>query len=211
MEVRSPFQQLSAPVTRLQCHPWSCFFIPFLQVSLTGQGKLHFTELYGLCSQRARVRIRAEPGSPSSWWILKPPQCWIKRGLFCPNPQKYIRAIYPSCAGGEESTRKHGHPWLRSHHWCCAENNSVFMERCGGCLQVTAPVQEHGGAAHRSPCAQLIEETTNQCSGWTKRLQCKPRHSASLCSHLAGGKTDLNAPFWGEDRTSSSQLPGWAL
>lgn len=97
MEVRSPFQQLSAPITRLQCHPWSFFFIPFLPVSLTGQGKLHFRECFAVKQLLQGLELKQDLPAPG--WTLKPPCCWIKRGFFCripgegpiPQPRGYAR------------------------------------------------------------------------------------------------------------------------
>lgn len=92
-----------------------------------------------LCSQAASARIRTEGGSPTSWVDVQTTTLLDKKGgCFVqipgegptPQPRGYARE--------EGNAHKHRHLWPRSPHWCCAENNSVCKERCGGRLVVTA-------------------------------------------------------------------------
>lgn len=120
MEVRSPFQQLSAPVTRLQCHPWSCFFILFLPVSLTGQRKLHFKEDFAVKQLLLGSLLNQDLGACSNHNIVG----WREWGFFvqipgeCATPQ-------PRAMLEKRGMYTNGDTHDIDHHWCCAERCSL--------------------------------------------------------------------------------------
>lgn len=121
--VRSPFQQLSAPVTRLQCHPWSCFFILFLPVSLTGQRKLHFREDFAVKQLLQGLELNQDLPAPGC--MFKPSHCWLKRvEVFCPDPRRVSHTPAQSYAGEKGNAHKRRHSWPR----CCAERCYVSIQ-----------------------------------------------------------------------------------
>ena len=116
-----------------------------------------------------------------------------------PQPRGYARE--------EGNAHKHRHPWPRPPSWCCAENNSVFKDRCGRCLVVTALPRAW---EHRSWIYQGLPVYNSLNKLWSSAKGGPRGSSANLC-HCSAMCPVVFPVWWWENSPGWSGVQKWIL